>query len=103
MELTRENVHAMIYYDFWRVLWRQEFIDQLIYTFGDEVLSYATVKRWYNEFNRGRHSLTDEFCKDHPKSVVGAGNIRVVQKCIAKIFLMLDANDPPKKFQFPEK
>ena len=24
---------------------------------------------------------------------------RVVQKCIAKIFLMLDANDPPKSFR----
>ena len=29
--------------------------------------------------------------------------IRVVQKCIAKIFLMLDANDPPKKFRNIQK
>ena len=29
--------------------------------------------------------------------------IRVVQKCIANIFLMLDANDPPKKFRNPKK
>ena len=31
------------------------------FTFGDETPSYAIVKRWYNEFNRGRHSITDEF------------------------------------------
>ena len=70
MELTRENFRAMIYYDLQRVLSRQECIDQLISTFGDEAPSYATVKRWYNEFNRGRHSLTDEFRKDRPKSIV---------------------------------
>ena len=44
--------------------------------------SYATVTRWYNEFNRDRHSLTDEFRKDRPKSVVGLNNINAVQKLI---------------------
>ena len=37
---------------------------------------------WYNEFNRVRHSLTDEFRKDRPKSVVGPENINAVQKLI---------------------
>ena len=45
MILTRENFRAMIYHDFRRGLSRQECIDQLIYTFGDEAPSYATVKR----------------------------------------------------------
>ena len=45
MELTRENFCAMINYDFRRRLSRQECIDQLISTFGDEAPSYATVKR----------------------------------------------------------
>ena len=36
MELTRENFSAMIYYDFRRGLSRQECLDQLISTFGDE-------------------------------------------------------------------
>ena len=72
----------MIYYDFPSGLWRQKCIDQLISTFGDEAPSYATVKRWYNEFNRGRHSLTDEFRKGRPKSVVETENINVVQKLI---------------------
>ena len=80
MELTRENFRAMIYYDFGRGLSRQECIDQLISIFGDEVPSYATVKCWYNEFNHGRHSLTDEFRKGRPKSVVGPENINSVQK-----------------------
>ena len=61
---------------------RQECIDQLISTFGDEAPSYASVKRWYNEFNRGRHLLIEEFCKGRPKSVVGPENINAVQKLI---------------------
>ena len=40
------------------------------------------MKRWYNKFNRGRHSLTDEFRKGHPKSVVGPEDINAVQKLI---------------------
>ena len=38
------------------------------------------MKRWHNEFNRGRHSLTDEFHKGRPKSVAGPENINAVQK-----------------------
>ena len=82
MELTRENFRAMIYYDFRRGLSRQECIDQLTSTFGDKAPSFATVKRWYNEFNRGRCSLTDESREGHPKSVVMSENIDAVQKLI---------------------
>ena len=82
MELTRENFRAMIYYDFRRGLSRQECIDQLISSFVDKASSYATVKRWFNEFNRERHSLTDEFRKYRPKLVLGPENINAVQKLI---------------------
>ena len=64
MELTREN-----------------------FRFGNEVSSYAIVIRWYNEFNHGRHSLTDEFREGHPKSVVGTENINALQELIYKIVM----------------
>ena len=57
-------------------------IDKLISSFGDKAQSYATVKHWYNEFNRGRHSFSDEFRKDRPKTVVGPENINALQKLI---------------------
>ena len=82
MELTRENFRAMIYYDFRRGLSRQECIDQLTSTFGDEAPSFATVKRRYNDFTHGRHSLTDEIREGRPKSVVIQENIDVVQNLI---------------------
>ena len=53
-------------------------MDQLISTFGDEAPFYDTVKRWYNEFHSGSHSLTQEFRKDRLKSVVRPENINAV-------------------------
>ena len=43
------------------------------------------MKRWYNEFNRGRHLLTDKFRKDRSKSVVGTENINAVQKLMMQV------------------
>ncbi|XP_018786576.1 PREDICTED: uncharacterized protein LOC108967540, partial [Bactrocera latifrons] len=44
---------------------RQECIDELRSLYGYEAPSYSTVKNWYkyNEFDRGRRSLKDEFCR----------------------------------------
>jgi len=82
MELSRKNVRAMIYYDFRRGLTRQQCIDQLNSTFGEEAPSFATVKRWYNEFYRGRPSLNDEYREGRPKSVVVPETIDAVQHMI---------------------
>ena len=68
MELTRKNFHAMIYYDFRRVLSRNECIDQLISSFGVKPHPMPLWKA-SNEFNRGRHSVTDEFRKGRPKCI----------------------------------
>lgn len=82
MNLTTENFRAMIYYDFRCGLSRQECIDKLVLTFGDEAPCFATVKRWYSEFNRGRTSLQNELREGRPKSVVVPKNIDAVQKLI---------------------
>ncbi|XP_031627958.1 uncharacterized protein LOC116343836 [Contarinia nasturtii] len=75
MELTRENFRTMIYYEFRLGLSRQECIDQLVSTFGDEAPSFSTMKNWYNEFNRGRGLLKNEPHEGRLKSVVVPQNI----------------------------
>lgn len=82
MELTREHFRAMIYYDFRRGLSRQECINQLTSTFGVESPHLATVKRWYNEFLRGRQSLQDEFREGRPKTVVVPETVDAVRQLI---------------------
>lgn len=82
MELTRENIRAMIYYDFRRGLTQQQCVDQLTSTFGGEAPSKTTVYHWFSEFNRGRSKLTDEVKEGRPKSVVVPQNIEAVRKLI---------------------
>ncbi|XP_037959038.1 uncharacterized protein LOC119688429 [Teleopsis dalmanni] len=92
MELTRENVRAMIYHNFRRGLSEQECIDQLTPTFGDTNPSFTTVKHcyWYNDFNRGCSSLTqfERSLRNSGRSskfscsVVLTENIDVLQKLI---------------------
>lgn len=82
MELTRENLRAMIFYDFSRGLTQQQSVDQLALTFGEQAPSRATVFRWYLEFDRGRTSLQDEFREGRPKSAVLPQTIDAVRNLI---------------------
>ena len=82
MELTREHLCVIIFYNFRRGLSQQQWIDELNSIFVDEAPSKTTVYRWYTEFNRGRRSLTDEFRKSRPKAVVVPENIDAVHELI---------------------
>lgn len=84
MELNREHFRAIIFHNFRRGLSRQECIDELNSLYGDEAPSYSTVKNWYNEFNRGRRSLSDELREGRPKSVVVQENIDAVRELITQ-------------------
>lgn len=84
MELTREHFRAIIFHNFRRGLSRQECIDELKSLYGDEAPSYSTVKNWFNEFNRGRRSLNDEFRGGRPKSAVVPENIDAVRELIVQ-------------------
>ena len=57
-------------------------IDQLASTFGNEAPHKATICRWFNEFNRGRSSLTDEPPEGRPKSAAVPENIDAVRELI---------------------
>ncbi|EFN60885.1 Histone-lysine N-methyltransferase SETMAR, partial [Camponotus floridanus] len=78
----REHFRAMIFYDFRRGLSRQECIDQLASTFGNEAPHKATICRWFNEFNRCRSLLTDEPREGRPKSAAVPENIDAVRELI---------------------
>lgn len=80
MKQARENVRTKIYYYFRNGLLRQECIAQLEQlvnqclssTVGDEAPHVVTVKRWCNEFSRGRQRLQDKFREGRPKTVLGS-------------------------------
>ena len=82
MELNREHLRAIIFYNFRCGLTQQEGIDELKLIFGDETLSRTSICRWYGEFNRGRSSLQYEFCEGCPKSVFIPETINIVRQLI---------------------
>ena len=73
MELNREHFRAIIFYNFRRGLTQQQCMDMSM----KHHPTYSTVKNWYNEFNRGRRSLNDEFREGRPKTAVVPENIDV--------------------------
>ena len=82
MKLTRENVRVAIYYDFCHGLYRQQCIDQLTTTFGDE-------SPFNSEFKCSRRSFTDEF-QELPKSVVVPENFNAVLNLVLSCDIPLD-------------
>ena len=80
MVLTREHFLSKIVHNFRLRLALQEYIDELKSLYGDKAPSYSIVKNLFNEFNRGRSSLKDEF-REGPPAVV-PDNIDAVHELI---------------------
>jgi hypothetical protein len=70
----------MIIIDFHRGLSRQECIDSLVSTFGNEAPHKATIYRWFNQFHRGRTTLTDKSRESRSKLATVPENISSVRE-----------------------
>ncbi|CAH1965442.1 unnamed protein product [Acanthoscelides obtectus] len=84
MELNREHVCSIIYYNFHfqRQLSQQECLAELLPVFGNEAPHQSTISRWYEEFKRERVSLSDDPRVDAPKTAVTQENVNAVRKPI---------------------
>ncbi|CAH1992240.1 unnamed protein product [Acanthoscelides obtectus] len=82
MELNREHVRAIIYYNFQRQLSQQECLAELLSVFGNEAPHRSTISRWYGEFKRGRVSLSEDPRVGAPKTAVTQENVDAVRKLI---------------------
>ena len=80
MNITRDEIRVMIYYDYKKSLSQQECLESLQKTFGDSSASRATVYNWYAEFNRGRDHFEDELRAGRPRSAVILENIEAVRQ-----------------------
>ena len=82
MKFNREHFRKIIFSNFRRRLTQQQCIDVINSIFGNEASSGSSVYWWYDEFNRGRSSLQDEFRGARPKSVVIPETIDAVRQLI---------------------
>ncbi|CAH1973066.1 unnamed protein product [Acanthoscelides obtectus] len=82
MELNREHFRAIIYYNFQKQLSQQECLAELLSVFGNEAPHQSTISHWYEEFERGRVSLSDDPRVGAPKTAVTQENVDAVRKLI---------------------
>ena len=82
MDLSKEHYRAVIFYNFKRGLSRKQCFEEINRVLGDKSCSLATIKRWYNEFQRGRLSLSDGFRAPKLKTAVTEKNIDLVRNMI---------------------
>lgn len=82
MDLSRDHIRIMIYYDYKKKLSQQECLESLQKTFGDSCVSRTTVYNWYAEFSRGRDHFEDEPRAGRPRSAVTPENIEAVRQLV---------------------
>ena len=82
MNLTRDEIRVMIYYDYKKGLSKQEYFESLQKTFHDSCVSRAIVYNWYAEFNRRRDHFEDEPIAGRPRRAVTPENIEAVRQLI---------------------
>ena len=58
--LEKEQYRSVIRYLFLKGETRQEIVKELKEVFGADCPSLATIKTWFNDFQRGRTSVFDE-------------------------------------------
>lgn len=75
MELKREHLRAMIYYDFKCGLTEVLSLERLKSALGESAPSRATIFRWFNEFKRGKTNLEDDDRSGRPQTAVTAENV----------------------------
>lgn len=82
MNLSKENVRVIIFYNFRRGLTRLQCFEELTSVFRDEAPCLRTVERWYVEFQRGHTSVSDKSREGRPKSAFTEDNIIAVRQLI---------------------
>lgn len=82
MDLSKTHFRAMMFYDFKKGLNFTDCHQNLIKAFADDAPSIHTVRRWFIEFKRGRHSLEDDHRSGRPADAVTPANIRLVAELI---------------------
>lgn len=82
MELNREHIRAIIYYEWLDVKDSKEIHERITRRLGPNAVSKSTVEYWLREFRFGRQELKDEDRSGRPSTSTTIDNIAVVQELI---------------------
>ena len=82
MDLTRDQIRFMIYYDYKKELSQQECLESLKKTFGDSCVSRATVNYQFAQFNHDGDHFKDEPYFDQLRTAVTLENLEAVHQLV---------------------
>jgi histone-lysine N-methyltransferase SETMAR len=82
MDLTREQIRAIIYYEFLDTKDYKEIHARITRRLGDTIISISAVKYWINEFKRGRQSLKDDPRSGRPITTTTDENIDAIRELL---------------------
>ncbi len=79
-KMEKEQYRSMIRFLFLEGKLRSEIKEWLDAVYGDCAPSMATVKNWFNEFQRGRTSVFDEPRPGVPKTATTEDNVKKIPR-----------------------
>ena len=82
MELNREHIRAILFYNWKRGLSASDCQIEMSGALAVDAPSKATIFRWYNEFKRGKNSCEDDPRSGRPSTSVTDENIDAVRELV---------------------
>lgn len=82
MELSRDQIRAIIYYEWLELKDASEIHIRMNNRLGQNFISKSTVEYWFREFQRGRHSVKDEFRSGRPSTSTADQNVEMVREVV---------------------
>lgn len=82
MQINREQIRPVIYSHWKRQLTTNESKQELDTVFGTSAPSVSTVRRWYNEFKRGKTNFKDDPKSGRPSTAVTEENCEKVRQIV---------------------
>ena len=82
MELSREQIRSIIYYEWIDVKDAREIYGRITRRLGDAAVSEYAVKYWIHQFNFGRRSLEDEPRSGRPSTSTTDENVEIVRRLV---------------------
>ena len=76
--MEKEQYRSVFRFSFLEGISRSEIKERLDVVYGDSSSSMATVKNWFNEFRRGRMSVSDEPRPGAPKTATTEDNVKKI-------------------------
>ena len=83
MNITRDEIWVIIYYDYKRRLSRQEYLESLQKIFDDSCVARTTMYNWHAEFYWRRDHFKVESRANRPRSTVTPENVEAARQLIS--------------------